>query len=240
MKPEEKFIIDELNQRQIQLNETTYNRLFAYINQLLLMNQVTNLTAITEYPDALVKHLFDSLVILNTPIFQQAHNILDVGSGGGLPGIPLAICCPEKRFTSIEATRKKVEFQNTVSKELLISNHTAIWGRAEELGHDPLYRQQYELVVARALASTDTLAELILPFVKLNGFVCFYKAKDYQSELKTALNAISIMGGKFHSTLEIQLPHDAGVRNIVIIKKEKNTPEKFPRRAGIPQKNPIK
>jgi 16S rRNA (guanine527-N7)-methyltransferase len=240
MKPEEISIINELNRLQIKLPEATYQKLFSYIGQLLMANQTTNLTAITGYSEALIKHLFDSLIILKSPFFLEAKSILDVGSGAGLPGIPLAICCPEKHFVSMEATRKKVEFQRAVSQELHINNHTVIWGRAEELGNDSLYRQKFDVVVARALAATTILAELTLPFVKLNGFAFYYKAKEYQNELDAAANAMSILGGYYHSTLEIKLPDCAGVRNIIIIKKAKNTPMKYPRRPGIPQKNPIK
>jgi 16S rRNA (guanine527-N7)-methyltransferase len=240
MQPEEILLVKELNKIQIQLNEREFNQLFTYISKLLFASQVTNLTSITSYPEALIKHLYDSLVVLKHPIFLEAQKILDVGSGGGLPGIPLAICCPEKNFVSMEATRKKVEFQKTISQELHLVNHTAIWGRAEELGHDSEYRQQYDLVLARALAATATLAELTLPFIKLNGFALFYKAKEYQSELNTATNAILDLGGLYHSTVEIQLPEAAGIRNIIIIKKVRNTPEQFPRRPGIPQKKPLK
>jgi 16S rRNA (guanine527-N7)-methyltransferase len=240
MQPEEILLVKELNKIQIQLSDTKINQLLAYLSKLLLTNKVINLTSITNYPEALLKHLYDSLVVLKLPIFLEAKKILDVGSGGGLPGIPLAICCPEKKFVSMEATRKKVEFQKTISKELSLANHTAIWGRVEELGHDPAYRQQYDLVVARALAGTATLAELTLPFIKLNGFALFYKAKEYQSELNTAANAIKDLGGFYQSTLEIQLPEAAGIRNIIIIKKVRNTPEQFPRRPGIPQKKPLK
>jgi 16S rRNA (guanine527-N7)-methyltransferase len=240
MKPEEIFIIKELEKIQIQISEATYTKLFSYIQHLLFVNKITNLTSITDYSNALIKHLYDSLVILKHPIFLRAQKIIDVGSGGGLPSIPLAICTPDKKFASIEATRKKVDFQKEICQDLHITNHIAIWGRAEELGQDPLHRQEYDLVIARALAATDILAELTLPFAKINGYTFFYKAKEYQNELIFADNAIKSLGGLYHSIIEIQLPANAGERNILILQKVKNTHAKFPRRPGIPQKTPIK
>ena len=222
------------------LPEAVYEKLFALIKRLLIANETTNLTAITDYSEALVKHLYDSLVILNLPVFQNASQIIDVGSGAGFPGIPLAICCPQKQFFSLEATAKKVNFQKAVCSELAVTNHTALWGRAEEAGNDVAQRETYDLVMARALAATATLAELTLPFVKPSGFAVFYKAKGYQEEIESAGTAIKTLGGQVAAVHNFILPDGSGERNIIVIKKTAPTPKKFPRRSGLPQKSPLK
>lgn len=240
MNKPEQSLVAYLEQENIHLEVSIYERLFAYLKEMLFTNQTTNLTAIKDYEEALVKHLYDSLVILNLPIYKEANCILDVGSGGGLPGIPLAICSPDKTVFSMEATAKKVNFQINVCEKLSISNHHAVWKRAEEAGHETGYRENFDLVVARALAATDVLVELVLPFVKPNGYAVFYKAKGYESELEAAQAATRILGGEVGRIYTYILPQEAGERNLVIIKKIKSTPSKYPRRTGIPQKSPLK
>jgi 16S rRNA (guanine527-N7)-methyltransferase len=240
MRPDELRFIEHLQQLSIQILTEQSLLLFAYLQKLLSANQTTNLTAIDNYTEALTKHLLDSLLITNQPIFQNAQRILDVGSGAGLPGIPLAICFPDKVFISIEATRKKINFQQQTCKELGIKNHHAIWGRSEELAHDPNHRENYDLVLARALAATDSLAELTLPFVTLNHYAIFFKAKDYLNELQNAKSALKLLGGSVSDVITIKLPDNHGVRNLLLIKKTNTTPNNYPRRPGLPQKSPIK
>ena len=227
-------------QSGFQLESPVYDKLFNFIEILLKANETVNLTAITDYSEALVKHLYDSLVILNLPVYQQASKLLDVGSGGGLPGIPLAICNPEKTFVSLEATAKKINFQKEAGLQLNLSNHFPIWGRAEEQAHQSQHREKYDLVIARALAATNTLVELTLPFVAVSGYALFYKGKNYQDEISEAQTALHTLGGGIESVQNFQLPQDCGERNIIIIKKVHSTPQKYPRRSGLPQKSPLK
>jgi 16S rRNA (guanine527-N7)-methyltransferase len=240
MRSDELNLINQFKQLNIQITSQQFEKLLAYLQKLLFTNQTTNLTAITDYSEALIKHLLDSLLILNQEVFINAYQIMDVGSGGGLPSIPLAICHPEKQFVSLEATRKKVNFQQQVASELGIQNHRALWGRSEEYAHDSRHREQYDLVLARALAATNTLAELTLPFVALNHYTVFYKAKDCFNELSTAEKAIKLLGGSVNAKIQINLPDDNGERNLIIIKKLKTTPNNYPRRPGLPQKAPLK
>ncbi|HEY8464758.1 MAG TPA: 16S rRNA (guanine(527)-N(7))-methyltransferase RsmG [Bacillota bacterium] len=240
MNPVELQFKQELQNFGITLADPIYNRLFAFLKALLEANKITNLTAITDYDTALSKHLFDSLAILNLDPYRNAVKILDVGSGPGLPSIPLAICSPTKTFTSLEATAKKVNFQTKVCSQLEITNHTAIWSRAEALAHRPEEREKYDLVLARALAPAATLAELTLPFVRPFGFALFYKGKSFQDELDFARTAITVLGGKVTAVKQYRLPAESGEHNIIIIKKINQSPPQYPRRSGIPQKSPLK
>ncbi|HYH03499.1 MAG TPA: 16S rRNA (guanine(527)-N(7))-methyltransferase RsmG [Bacillota bacterium] len=240
------MIITELDfisyqqQAGIQLEAPVYEKLFDFIKILLKTNETVNLTAITDYSEALMKHLYDSLVILNLPAYQNSSTILDVGSGGGIPGIPLAICSPEKTITSLEATSKKINFQKETGVQLNLTNHLPVWGRAEELGHQTEHREKYDLVIARALAATNTLIELTLPFIALSGYALFYKAKNYQDEITDAQTALQTVGGEIESVHNFKLPGESVERNIIIIKKVRSTPKKYPRRSGLPQKSPIR
>jgi 16S rRNA (guanine527-N7)-methyltransferase len=240
MRSDELSFLQNLKQMEINLRPAQYEKLFTYLQKLLDANQTTNLTAITDYSLALIKHLLDSLLILKHDVFLKARRILDVGSGGGLPSIPLAICHPEKQFISLEATQKKVNFQSQVCQNLTIRNHLACWGRSEKYAHDPRHRETYDLVIARALAAANTLAELTLPFVVPSGHAIFYKAKDYQNELQTADPAITILGGRVTERVSIILPGHHGERNLIIVEKVKPSPFQYPRRPGLPQKSPLK
>lgn len=227
-------------QAGFQLEPPVYDKLFNYIKILLKANETINLTAINTYPEALIKHLYDSLVILDLPVYQYASKLLDVGSGGGLPGIPLAICNPDKIVVSMEATAKKIAFQKEADHKLNLNNHFPVWGRAEELAHQVQHREHYDLVIARALAATNTLVELTLPFVAVSGYALLYKGKNYQDEIREAQIAIHTLGGEIESVQNYQLPQDCGERNVIVIKKVFPTPKKYPRRSGLPQKSPLK
>jgi 16S rRNA (guanine527-N7)-methyltransferase len=239
MKTEELFFTQELEKVEIRLSDAACEKLFRFINLLLEENKTTNLTAITDYEEALIKHLFDSLSIINLPEFQSAGRILDLGSGAGIPSLPLAICQPDKQFESLDSTRKKIEFQQKAGRDMQIENHFPMWGRAEEFGQLPDYRGQYDLVLARAVSAANTLAELTIPFAKVNGFTFFYKGKDYQPELYSAENALLILGGVVSRIIHTGLPLNYGSRTLIIIQKIKQTPSKYPRPNGIPHKKPL-
>lgn len=239
MVSEEKFFLSELQKVGIELPGANLEKLFAFLKMLLTANQTTNLTAIKDYQEALIKHLFDSLVIFNHPVFQNAQTILDVGSGAGIPAIPLAICAPQKQVNSLDSTRKKIEFQETVRQELQLANLFPLWGRAEELGKSAVHREQYDLVIARAVSATNSLVELTIPFLKLNSHALYYKGKDYQQEIKDAEKALQILNTTLESIIKTSLPSGQGERAVIIVKKIKNTPAKYPRANGAPQKHPL-
>lgn len=228
-----------LKEIEIILSDEQLIKLDQFIKTLLDANQSVNLTSITDYHEAIVKHIYDSLVIMALPEFQSAKTVIDVGSGGGVPSIPLAISNPTKRITSLEATQKKLNFQNEAVRQLGLSNFTAIWGRAEEIAKQPEHRETYDLAVARAVASLDILAELTIPFVKLNGSAIYYKGKEADNEIVKGTKAINILGAEFHEAKSFTLPNNYGSRVLLVLQKESATPSLYPRKPGVPQKRPI-
>jgi 16S rRNA (guanine527-N7)-methyltransferase len=233
------LLVLELKKLPIDLPTCVFNKLFNYIDLLLKANQSVNLTAITDPKEALFKHIYDSLIILNRPEYLSARRIIDIGSGAGIPSIPLAICSPEKQFISLDSVQKKIKFQEQTCQSLNVSNINPIWARAEDFIRIFNEREQFELAVARAVAPLNILSELTLPFVKISGYALLYKGKDYQNELKNAEKTIKIMGGVICDSITTELPFDFGSRSLIIIKKAGTSPLEYPRKAGIPQKKPL-
>ncbi|NLW46000.1 MAG: 16S rRNA (guanine(527)-N(7))-methyltransferase RsmG [Firmicutes bacterium] len=231
--------ISLLHEIGIDLSSDQLLQLEKFIKLLLSANQVINLTAITKFDEAMVKHIYDSLVVMNTPEFRSAQTVIDVGSGGGIPCIPLAICNPDKTIISIEATQKKINFQIEASRQLELNNLTMIWGRAEEIARQPKHREQYDLVIARALAPLDILLELTLPFLKLQGNAIYYKGKEVEDEIDKGNQAIQVLGAELSETKSFTLPFGLGWRVLLIFKKSSLTPLLYPRKPGIPQKRPL-
>lgn len=227
--------------KEIPLSITDYqlNLVIDYIRILLEANQTTNLTAITVFNEALVKHIYDSLLIMTLPEFESASNLIDVGSGGGLPAIPLAICNPGKKVVSLEATQKKVNFQIEAAHQLQLTNLFPIWGRAEETAKQNDHREQYDLAVARGVAPLNILAELTLPFVKINGYAIFYKGKEAENEILKGEFAVKTLGAEITGTKSWMLPCNYGSRVLIICQKTQPTPSLYPRRPGVPQKKPL-
>ncbi len=221
------------------ITDDQLKQLIEFIQILLTANQTTNLTAITDFDEAMVKHIYDSLLIMAIPEFQSANNIIDVGSGGGIPSIPLAICNPEKKIVSLEATQKKINFQTEAIRCLELKNLLPIWGRAEELAKHTSHREQYDLAIARAVAPLNILAELTIPFVKLQGEALFYKGKEAENELAKGEHAVKILGAEFSGIKSFTLPCNFGSRVIITFQKKQTTPSTYPRKPGIPTKKPL-
>lgn len=236
----ETICLTALSEYGINISEAAFRNNCDFIKLLLEANQTVNLTAIIDYQEALYKHVFDSLLITKLPFWEKALQIIDVGSGAGIPAFPLALAYPEKAVLSLDATRKKVAFQQQLSQTFRLNNLKPLWGRAEEIGKETAHREQYDLVLARAVASINVLAELTIPFAKPStGIICFYKGKEFQEELQTGQNAILILGGNLTDVIEVELPYNYGVRSLVIINKHHSTPTEFPRKNGIPTKKPL-
>ena len=233
------FFNQELQKANLSLEPAEVEKLLHFTDLLLEANQTVNLTAITNLEEVLIKHLLDSLLIINFPEYVTAGSILDLGSGAGIPGLPLAITSPSKLFVSIDATLKKIKFQEQASQVLKLQNYTFQWGRAEELAHQPEFRARFNLVTARAVAAINVLAELTLPFIQIGGYVILYKSKDYQSELQTAENAINTLGGRISRVEQAELPSQYGCRSFIILKKVNPTPSKYPRQPSALQKRPL-
>jgi 16S rRNA (guanine527-N7)-methyltransferase len=212
-----------------------------YYRELIDWNRRVNLTAITGYEDVQVNHFLDSLTVVTSwqPVSDARPLIIDVGSGAGLPGIPLRIVFPNLRLTLLEATGKKAAFLHHLREIINMPDIEVVIGRAEEIAHDPGYGEAFDLVLSRAVAALPTLAELTLPFCALNGSVILHKKGDIEAEIDQASSAITTLGGRLREVKDVSLPKFEDERRLVVIDKVSATPEQYPRRPGIPKKRPL-
>ncbi|HEY8345466.1 MAG TPA: 16S rRNA (guanine(527)-N(7))-methyltransferase RsmG [Bacillota bacterium] len=233
------FFRENLAQFNIKPPDEVLVEMIQYLSHLFTANQKTNLTSITDWEEAIIKHLIDSLLIVKTDYWQKAERILDVGSGAGFPGIPLALCCRDREIVLIEANRKKVGFLQQIKDLFGLSNLQIISDRAESVAHCREYREQFHLVTARAVANLPTLLELSTPFCRIGGVFIAYKGPDIKEEVASSQKAFKILGNEFIKSYTFMLPHGKGRRNLIICQKIVTTPEKYPRRPGIPNKKPL-
>lgn len=224
----------------IHLGSKQISQFQLFYNELLEWNRTTNMTAITDYTGVQIKHFLDSLTVTLAWKPATDNYVLDIGSGAGLPGLPLKITFPELRLVLLEATGKKAAFLQYIVAKLGLKDVEVINGRAEEIAHIDRYREKFDIVIARAIAELSSLAELALPFCRTDGIFISLKKGDIYSELRSAGHAITLLGGKLRSVENIKLQQFTDARCLVVIDKITNTPDKFPRRPGMPQKNPIK
>jgi 16S rRNA (guanine527-N7)-methyltransferase len=210
-----------------------------YRDLLLEWNRKTNLTAIRDDREIIIKHFFDSLTCLKAINQSAPFSLADVGTGAGFPGIPLKIVLPEISLTLVESARKKTDFCKLAVDTLHLTNTTVVHARAEEAGQNPDLRESFEYTVARAVAELAVLAEYLLPLVKVGGTALAMKGKMDQEEVNAAERAVSIMGGRFSAPVAINLPEGYGQRVIYPITKASPTPPDYPRRAGVPSRKPI-
>lgn len=210
-----------------------------YLNLLLDWNQKINLTAITDPEEVVVKHFIDSVVLVPYLNKYSSLSVLDVGTGAGFPGIPLKIVLPEINVVLLDSLNKRVLFLENVIKELDLRDISAVHGRAEDFGKQPGYREAFDIVTSRAVAKLSVLSELCMPFVKVGGKFVSYKGAKAEEEIKEAKNAVNILGGVVSDLTEISLPGMEDKRALVFIEKKKATPEKYPRKAGTPEKKPL-
>ncbi len=226
----------------IALNDDQVENFRIYLELLTEFNSHTNLVSSVEAETVIAKHFLDSLAIglahkeIN---LNQQLSLIDIGTGGGFPGIPLLIAFSSWKLCAVDSVAKKLEFIKILAEKLGITNRIEIVpARAEELARLPEKREGFDLAVTRAVAKLNVISEYCLPFVKENGYFVSYKAKSAQSELEEAQNAISLLGGKCESVLKYSLTGEEQ-RNLVLIKKVASTPGKYPRRTGVPAKKPL-
>ena len=238
----------ELN---ITLSQRQLEQFFKYYEMLVETNKVMNLTAITEEGDVVAKHFCDSLCLVKAyhelldresegeAKDMKTVSVIDVGTGAGFPGIPLKIAFPQIKLTLLDSLNKRVKLLEQVCRELELENVQCIHGRAEDAGRMKEHREQYDLAVSRAVANLASLSEYCIPFVKRNGYFVSYKSGSSDEEIQQAEKAVNILGGKIEKTDKFLLPETDMGRALVNIKKIKITPAKYPRKAGMPSREPL-
>lgn len=222
----------------IVLSDAQKQQFMDYYEFLVETNKVMNLTAITEFDEVIEKHFLDSLSLCKVYDLDRKVKILDMGTGAGFPGIPLKIAFPELEVVLADSLNKRIKFLQEVIERLALSDITALHARAEELGRDKNYREQFDLCVSRAVANLSSLSEYCIPFVKEGGKFISYKSGEIEEEVSQAKKAIKLLGGKIENVYKFDLYEQK--RSFVIISKEKKTPKTYPRKAGTPTKEPIK
>lgn len=236
-------LINNCKKWNIILTEKQIRQFDQYYDLLVEWNSFMNLTAITEFDEVCQKHFLDSLSIVKAyPDYYFEENtfqFIDIGTGAGFPSIPIKIVFPNLKFTLVDSLNKRIKFLNEVIDQLQLSDCTAVHGRAEDLAKNSSYREQYDFCVSRAVANLSTLCEYCMPYVKVGGRFVSYKSEKITEEAEKAEHAISVLGGKFERQVEFTLPDSDIYRNIYIIQKEKMTPKKYPRKAGLPSKEPL-
>ena len=211
-----------------------------YMESVLEKNKHINLTAITDRDEFIRKHYVDSLLCASSAEFRNANSVIDVGTGGGFPGIPLAIAFPEKEFVLIDSLNKRIRIINELCENYGIDNVTALHVRAEDLGRNSNFRESFDICVSRAVANMSTLSEYCLPFVKIGGTFIAYKGPECSEELNNASNAIRMLGGEVMRIENPQFDELPFEHTLIYINKAESTRSKYPRKAGTPSKEPIK
>lgn len=230
---------ERLKDISIQLDDNKRNQFMEFYKLLIEWNQYMNLTAITEYEEVVEKHFVDSLSIVKAINLCEKENIIDIGTGAGFPGIPIKIIYPHLKVTLLDSLNKRVKFLNTIIEKLELKNINVIHGRAEDYAKQKEYREKYELCVSRAVANLSTLSEYCIPYISVGGMFISYKSDEIDEELLKSKNAVKILGAKISDVIRFQLPGTDIRRSFIKIEKIKNTPKIYPRRAGIPGKEPL-
>jgi 16S rRNA (guanine527-N7)-methyltransferase len=215
------------------------NKFKNYKELLKEWNQKINITAIENDDDIYLKHFIDSILLLESATIDEKKRIIDVGTGGGFPGLPLKIVNNNYNVTLLDSLRKRIDFLSVVIDKLGLKDVSLIHGRAEDFGRDPMYREKYDICVSRAVAPLNVLCEYCLPFVKVGGYFAAYKSENISEEILNSDSAVYKLGGKIKNIIEKSLPGTEIVRKIVIIEKIQPTGKAYPRKAGKPSKEPL-
>ena len=236
----ENLLVKGLSELGLTITEEQIEKFDKYYEMLIETNKVMNLTSITEYDEVIIKHFIDSLLVVNIFNINQSKKMIDVGTGAGFPGIPIKIMFPHLQITLLDSLNKRINFLQEVSKQVGIDNIEFIHGRAEDFGKLEEYREKYDIATARAVAGLPILMEFCVPFVKVGGYFVCLKGPNANLELEESKAAMDVLGVEFIEKINIELPESDLNHNILVFKKVKNTPDKYPRKAGKPAKSPIK
>ena len=234
-----------LSELGITLSETQMQQFLKYYEMLVEWNKVMNLTGITEYEEVISKHFIDSLASVKVCDYSTKKTLIDIGTGAGFPGIPLKIAFPDLEVVLLDSLNKRIKFLNAVIEELGLKGIRCIHGRAEDFAKQKEYRECFDYCVSRAVANMSTLSEYCMPYVKVGGYFVPYKSGKIDEELVAAKKAVFVLGGQIKEVVKFQLTENVTGeatemdRSLVVVKKEQATPKKYPRKAGMPAKEPI-
>lgn len=234
-----KIFQKDLEKMEIDLSAKQIEQFLRYYELLIDWNKRINLTAITVYQDVLKKHFIDSLSLTKVCDLRQKCHMIDVGTGAGFPGLALKIAFPEIHVTLLDSLHKRIQFLDTVIEELKLENVQTVHGRAEDFAKQGKLREAFDICVSRAVANFSILSEYCLPYVRKGGLFIAYKSEKVASEIEGAGRAIALLGGSIKEKVEFTLPYSDIYRSLVVIQKIERTPGKYPRKAGIPSKEPL-
>lgn len=235
---EEQFV-QALKEQGIELSDKQQKQFRQYFELLVEWNEKMNLTAITDAPSVYLKHFYDSISAAFYVDFSGRKTICDVGAGAGFPSIPLKICFPELEVTIVDSLNKRIGFLTNLAEELQLENVQFVHARAEDFGQNLAYRENFDLVTARAVARLSVLSELCVPLVKQGGIFVAMKGAAAEDELADAKKALAVLGAVFKEEHAFTLPVENSERSIFVFDKDKKTPKKYPRKPGVPNKSPI-
>lgn len=235
-----KTMEEGFNHLKLPYSKDIENKFILYRDLLKEWNQKINITSIEDDEEIYIKHFIDSVLLLNEDNIDESKKIIDVGTGGGFPGLPLKIINGNYKLTLLDSLRKRIDFLSEAAKALNLQDVKLIHGRAEDFGQNKEHRENYDICVSRAVAPLNVLSEYCIPFVKVGGYFAAYKSDNISREIADSDNAIKKLGGKIKEVKEINLPGTDIIRKIVIIEKTEPTCGKYPRKAGKPSKEPLK
>ncbi|MBF4502129.1 16S rRNA (guanine(527)-N(7))-methyltransferase RsmG [Savagea sp. SN6] len=235
----EQQFIEALRAKGIELSERQIEQFRTYFTELVEWNEKMNLTAITDEPSVYLKHFYDSITAAFYVDFSKEMTVCDVGAGAGFPSIPLKICYPHIELTIVDSLNKRITFLNHLANELQLENVHFVHARAEEFGKNKAYREQFDLVTARAVARLSVLSELCVPLVKKGGQFVAMKGAAGPEELIDAKSALNILGVELVEQFDFELPEEDSERTLYVFDKVKTTPKKYPRKPGTPNKSPL-
>ena len=239
MTDKKKYIIEKIAALDINLTDKQAEQFYRYYELLAEWNQFMNLTGITEFEEVVQKHFVDSLSIVRAVTVDHVDNLIDVGTGAGFPGLPIKIAFPHIKVTLLDSLNKRIKFLDEVIRCTELKDIEAIHGRAEDFAKPGLLRERFDLCVSRAVANLSTLSEYCLPYVKIGGMFIPYKSGEIKEEIQEAKGAVFLLGGKIESCDTFCLPDSDIHRSLVKIRKMNGCPKKYPRKSGLPSKDPL-
>lgn len=227
------------NNEGLEFSEKKYEQFMKYKDLIKEWNEKVNLTAIKEDEEIVKKHFIDSMKVFKFDQLKNAKNVIDIGTGGGFPGIPMKIIKPEVNIVLLDSLNKRVKFLNEVINSLQLENIKAIHGRAEDFAQEAQYREKFDVAVSRAVANLTVLSEYCIPYVKVGGYFVAMKGPAVEEEIKQSKNAIRMLGGRIEHIEKVQIEDSDLNHNLVIISKISQTHRKYPRKAGMVTKEPL-